>query len=161
MEEFRWHPGWKGRYFIILAALGLGVFAWFRLAEDPERWVVWILVFGCALGMVECTTIIDPGHRRFLRRWKWLNRIPLWSREEGLDAFEAVTLRQNRKPRPGDPVFLVLVRVGGRFSRVGYFPMKAAPGKDAAAAASRLSKAAGLPLADYPLRLSSAPVPGR
>ena len=76
-----------------------------------------------------------------------------------LDSFEAVTLRRNRNPWPGDPGYLTLVRRNGRFLQVCYFGEKTALGVGARELAERLSRATGLPLADYPPRFFSKAIP--
>lgn len=159
METFPWHPDWKGRSILLTGIAASGLLIWMVSPEDPERPLILWFVVAPLFCLIDGSTTVDSGRRMLVRKWKWAACLPLWTREEPLDRFEAVTLRRNRNPWPGDPGFLTLVRKNGRFLQVGYFREKTALGPGARESAARLSKATGLPLADYPERRFSRPIP--
>ncbi len=157
MQSFPWHPDGRNRWLIVAGAAVISLLLWFFVGHEAERWIGWaFVVVALLVGLTEGSTMIDPECRKIVRRWKWLGRIPLWQREESLGDFSAVTLRENRRPWPGDPVFLAMARKNGRLLWVGYFRRSAGAAKEAA---EQLSRATGLPLADCPETFFSRPVP--
>jgi hypothetical protein len=161
METFSWNPGRKSRYAVLIAGVVVCVLIWRFLPADPERpLVLWGLLLP-ALLLIEGATVVDPGRRVIVRRWRWMGFLPLGKREVALDEFVAVTLRGIKDPQPGDPVYLMLVRKGGRFTRVGFFPESAVQKGVALEAVKRLSRATGLPFAEYSERACSRPIAAR
>jgi hypothetical protein len=161
METFSWNPRRKAQYAVSIAGVVACVLIWWFLPADPERpLVLWGLLLP-ALLLIEGATEVDSSRRVIVRRWQWMGFLPLGKREVALDEFVAVTLRGIQDPQPGDPVYLMLVRKDGRFTRVEFFPESAVQDGVALDASERLSRVTGLPFADYPERAYSRPIAAR
>jgi hypothetical protein len=157
METFSWHPGWRSRYAFLAVVSVTCLMVWWLLPGDQERGLaLWGLLLP-ALGMIEGVATVDTGRRVLIRRWR-LWEFTVVRREMPLDGFEAVTLRGIKDPWPGDPGYLVMVRKDGRFVKVSYFSGSSVRDGVAKEAAVRLSRATGLPLADYPVRGYTRPL---
>jgi hypothetical protein len=158
--DFSWHPERRIRYGILTLPVLVGLaFFCFGPEGRMERGIAWWFMTAPFLGMIEGTTRVEPDSRRLVRQWRLLGLIPLWTKQEDLDAFEAVTRRRCPNRRGPETEWVVLVRKSGGFVWIRYFqvsPQAACPA--AKAAAERLSEATGLPVAAYQDRFFSKSV---
>jgi hypothetical protein len=148
---FSWHPDWKVRYALLLIPVIIGlVFLWVGPREKMARLVGWGFTLMPALGMIESVATVDTERRTLERRWRWFGWVPLWSKMEGLESFEAVS-RRRCSDRGRGTDWVVLVRKSQRFVWISYFRVSDhSPCPKAKAEAERLSEVTGLPLSEYP-----------
>ena len=158
--EFSWHPERKIRYSLLAIPLLVGVaFFLFGPRGKMERGVAWWFMTAPLLGMVEGSARVESSSRRLVRKWRLLGVLPLWTKEDDLDGFEAVTRRRCPNRKGPETEWVVLVRRSGGFVWIRYFQVSRYAACPAAkAAADRLSEATGLPVAGYPDRTFSKSV---
>ena len=158
--DFSWHPERRIRYgMLALPVLSGLAFFWFGPEGRMERGVAWWFMTAPLLGMIEGTARVEPECRRLVRQWRLLGLIPVWTKKDDLDAFEAVTRRRCPNRKGPETEWVAMVRKSGGFVWIRYFQVnRLATGQAAKGAAERLSEVTGLPMADYPDRLFSKSV---
>jgi len=158
--DFSWHPERGIRYGILTLPVLVGLaFFCFGPEGRMEQAIAWWFMTAPLLGMIEGTARVDAESRRLVRQWRLLGLIPLWTKQDDLDEFEAVTRRRCPNRKGPETEWVVLVRKSGGFVWIRYFQVnRLATCQAAKEAAGRLSEVTGLPVAAYPDRLFSKPV---